>query len=68
MLNRFAMLAAVCVALPVVVSPLAMADPPPPPDPAVVPVNATNPLPPEGAASRRPLREFLTLPTAGTSR
>jgi hypothetical protein len=54
MLNRFAMLAAVCVALPVVAAPLALADPPPPPDPAVVPVNATNPLPPEGAVPSAP--------------
>jgi hypothetical protein len=54
MLNRFAMLAAVCVALPVVVAPLALADPPPPPDPAVVPVNATNPLPPEGGVPSGP--------------
>jgi hypothetical protein len=54
MLNRFAMLATVCVALPVVAAPLAMADPPPPPDPAVVPVNATNPLPPEGAVPSGP--------------
>ena len=55
MLNRFAMLAAVCVALPVAVAPLALADPPPPPDPAVVPVtNATNPLPPEGAVPSAP--------------
>jgi hypothetical protein len=54
MLNRFAMLAAVCVALPVAVAPLALADPPPP-DPAVVPVtNATNPLPPEGAVPSAP--------------
>src|SRR3954453_4626205 len=48
MLNRFAMLASVCVAIPVAAAPLGHADPPPPPDPAV-PVNATNPLPPEGA-------------------
>ena len=55
MLNRFAMLAAVCVALPVAVAPLALADPPPPPDPAVAPVtNATNPLPPEGAVPSAP--------------
>jgi len=54
MLNRFAMLAAVCVALPVVVAPLALADPPPPPDPAVEPVNATNPLPPEGGVPSGP--------------
>jgi hypothetical protein len=48
MLNRFAMLASVCVAIPVAAAPLAQADPPPPPDPAIVPVDATNPLPPEG--------------------
>jgi hypothetical protein len=53
MLNRFAMLASVCVALPVAAAPLAFADPPPPPDPAV-PVNATNPLPPEGAVPSAP--------------
>jgi hypothetical protein len=53
MLNRFAMLAAVCIALPVGAAPLALADPPPP-DPAVVPVNATNPLPPEGAVPSAP--------------
>jgi hypothetical protein len=54
MLNRFAMLASVCVAIPVAaVAPLAQADPPPPPDPAV-PVNATNPLPPEGAVPSGP--------------
>ncbi|MGY4649506.1 MspA family porin [Mycobacterium sp. URHB0021] len=51
MLNRFAVLATVCIAIPVGTAPLAVADPPPPPapDPAVVPVDATNPLPPEGA-------------------
>jgi hypothetical protein len=49
MVNRFGMLAAVCLAIPVgAAAPLAQADPPPPPDPAM-PVNATNPLPPEGA-------------------
>jgi hypothetical protein len=48
MLNRFALLGAVCIAIPVGAAPLAQADPPPPPDPAA-PVNATNPLPPEGA-------------------
>src|SRR6476646_8242564 len=53
MLNRFAMLASVCVAIPVVGAPLAQADPPPPPDPAV-PVNETNPLPPEGAVPSGP--------------
>src|SRR5215510_412786 len=57
MLNRFAMLASVCVAIPVAAAPLAQADPPPPPpppDPAVVPVDATNPLPPEGAVPSGP--------------
>src|ERR1044071_2754450 len=48
MLKRFAMMAAICVAAPLGTAPLAVADPPPPPNPAV-PVNATNPLPPEGA-------------------
>jgi hypothetical protein len=51
MLNRFAVLAAVCVAAPVGTAPLAAAQPPPPPppaDPAVAPVDPTNPLPPEG--------------------
>ena len=50
MLNRFAMLAAVCIAIPVGAAPLAVADPPPP-DPAV---NPTNPLPPEGAVPPGP--------------
>jgi hypothetical protein len=57
MLNRFAMLASVCVAIPVAAAPLAQADPPPPPpppDPAIVPVDATNPLPPEGAVPSGP--------------
>src|SRR5690348_12343820 len=49
MLNRLAMLGAVCIAFPVGSAPLAMAEPPPPPDPAV-PVDATSPLPPVGAA------------------
>jgi hypothetical protein len=53
MLNRFALLGAVCIAIPVGAAPLALADPPPPPDPAV-PVNATNPLPPEGAVPSAP--------------
>jgi hypothetical protein len=52
MLNRFALLGAVCIAIPVGAAPLAQADPPP--DPAVVPVNATNPLPPEGAVPSAP--------------
>ncbi|GAC1407766.1 MAG: MspA family porin [Mycobacterium sp.] len=53
MLNRFAMLASVCVAVPVATASLAAADPAPPPAP-VVPVNATNPLPPEGAVPSAP--------------
>jgi MspA len=53
MFNRFAILASVCVAIPLAAAPLAQADPPPPPDPAV-PVNATNPLPPEGAVPSAP--------------
>jgi hypothetical protein len=53
MLNRFALLGAVCIAIPVGAAPLAQADPPPPPDPAA-PVNATNPLPPEGAVPSAP--------------
>ncbi len=39
MLNRFATLAALCLAVPVGVAPVALADPPPP-DPAVQPVGA----------------------------
>src|SRR4029077_4104016 len=54
MLNRFAVMAAVCIAIPVGTSPLASAEPPPPADPAVVPVNSTNPLPPEGAVPSGP--------------
>jgi hypothetical protein len=54
MLNRLAMLATVCIALPVGVAPLALADPPAPPDPAIMPVNATNPLPPEGGVPSGP--------------
>jgi hypothetical protein len=58
MLNRFATLAAVCIALPAGSAPLAMADPadPPPaaPDPAVAPLDATNPLPPEGRVPSAP--------------
>ena len=50
MLNRFAVLAAVCIAIPVGTAPLALADPAP--DPAIVPV--TNPLPPEGAVPSGP--------------
>ncbi|OBI75664.1 MspA family porin [Mycobacterium sp. E740] len=52
MFNRFAVLAAVCV-IPVAATPFAMADPSPPPGP-VVPVSATNPLPPEGAVPSGP--------------
>jgi MspA len=51
MLNRFATLAAVCIAVPVGIAPVALADPPAPP---AVPVNATNPLPPEGAVPSGP--------------
>jgi hypothetical protein len=53
MLNRFALLGAVCIAFPVGAAPLAQADPPPPPDPAA-PLNVTNPLPPEGAVPSAP--------------
>jgi hypothetical protein len=54
MVNRFGMLAAVCFTIPVgAAAPLAQADPPAPPDPAV-PVNVTNPLPPEGAVPSAP--------------
>jgi MspA protein len=53
MVNRFGMLAVVCLAIPVGAAPIAQADPPPPPDPAA-PVNATNPLPPEGAVPSAP--------------
>ena len=49
MVNRFGMLAAVCLAIPAGAAPLAQADPPPPP-----PVDATNPLPPEGAVPSAP--------------
>ena len=49
MLNRFATLAAVCMLAPVAVAPLASADPPPPPDPAV-PVAAAPPPPPDTGA------------------
>src|SRR5882757_8141220 len=50
MLNRLATLAAVSTLLTVGSAPLALADPPP--DPAIVPVNA--PLPPEGAVPSAP--------------
>src|SRR6202790_1864422 len=45
MLNRFAILGAVCIAIPVGAAPLAVADPPP---------DVTNPLPPEGAVPSAP--------------
>ena len=53
MLNRFAVLAAVCIAIPVGAAPLAAAQPPPPPPPpaadqAIAPIDPSNPLPPEG--------------------
>jgi hypothetical protein len=48
MLNRFATLAAVCLAIPVGTAPVALADPPPP-DPAVQPVGAPIPPPDAGA-------------------
>jgi len=53
MLKRFAMMAAICVAAPLGTAPAALADPPLPPDP-VAPVNAINPLPPEGAVPSGP--------------
>src|SRR3984957_20116823 len=49
MVNRFGMLAAVCSPTPAGPAPLAQADPPPPPR-----VDATNPLPPEGAVPSAP--------------
>jgi MspA protein len=56
MSTRFATMAAVfCLAVPVGTAPLAVADPPPPADPAVQPVaDPTNPLPPEGAVPSAP--------------
>ncbi|TPG28274.1 MspA family porin [Mycolicibacterium hodleri] len=42
MLNRFATLAVVCIAIPVGIAPVALADPPPP-DPAVQPVGVPGP-------------------------
>jgi len=48
MLNRFATLAAVCIAIPVGTAPVALADPPAP-DPAVQPVGAAVPPPDTGA-------------------
>jgi MspA len=53
MLNRFAALAA-CMLVPVWTAPLASAEPPPPPPDPAAPVNATNPLPPEGAVPSAP--------------
>ena len=52
MLNRFATLAVACVLASVGTAPLALADPAPT-DP-IAPVNATNPLPPEGAVPSGP--------------
>ncbi|MDX1889646.1 MspA family porin [Mycolicibacterium sp. 050158] len=49
MLNRFATLAAVCLALPVGTAPVALADPPPP-DPAVEPAAAPVGPPPDTGA------------------
>ncbi len=53
MFNRFAVLATVCIAIPVGAAPLAAAQPPPPPAPpaadqAIAPIDPSNPLPPEG--------------------
>lgn len=48
MLNRFATAAAICIALPIGVAPLALAEPPAGDDGAAI-VPVTNPLPPEGA-------------------
>src|SRR5436190_13722666 len=47
MLNRFATLVAVCIAIPVGTAPVALADPPAP-DPAVQPVGAPVPPPDTG--------------------
>jgi hypothetical protein len=63
MLNRFAAMAAVCIAIPAGTAPLALADPPP--EPPVVPVNATNPLPPEGGVPSGP-PGVLTTPDGWT--
>src|SRR3954462_961615 len=57
MSTRFATMAAVlCLAVPIgAAAPVAIADPPAPPDPGVQPVaDATNPLPPEGAVPSAP--------------
>lgn len=49
MLNRFATLAAVCIAIPVGVAPVALADPPPP-DPSIQPVGDPAGPPPDTGA------------------
>jgi hypothetical protein len=49
MLNRFATLATVCLAIPVMAAPVALADPPPP-DPSVQPVGAPSGPPPDTGA------------------
>lgn len=49
MWNRFATLAAVCIAIPVGVAPVALADPPPP-DPSIQPVGAPAGPPPDTGA------------------
>jgi hypothetical protein len=56
MLNRYAMLAAVCMLIPVGTAPLASADPPPPPDPAAQPVADVGapPPPPDWAVPSGP--------------
>lgn len=54
MFNRYATLAAVCLAIPVGVAPLALAQPAPPADPAVQPVGAPAPPPPGGAVPSAP--------------
>ena len=66
MFNRFAVLAAVCIATPVGTAPLAAAQPPPPPPPsagdqAIVPLDPTNPLPPR-AGCRPPRPGVLDTP------
>lgn len=48
MLNRFAILAAVCLLAPAWAAPLASAEPPPPPDPGVQPVADAGPPPDTG--------------------
>jgi hypothetical protein len=49
MLSRFATLAAVCIAIPVGMAPVALADPPPP-DPSIQPVGAPTGPPPDTGA------------------